>query len=1080
MRGSATVLIVCLMGLVAPAQGANEVSYGPPPAWVKDVAIPKADGSMAEAPVKLLTRSYQLKFSAKHLEMHVESFFALQTPQGLQALGNIALPWKPDTDVLTVHRCRLLRGDRAIDLLAEGKKFEVLRRENNLEYAALDGVLTAVLQPAGMQVGDVLDLAFTIRRESTLIPAPEIVLANFADAPASRVQLRVVWDQSTPLRWRASQDMKGIREVRNSGEHELAWVAEGLEPLKQPLDVPSRLLRFPMVEFTSYASWNDVSRTLAPLYSRAVELRADSPVKLEARAIAQAQADPVARLEAALRLVQDRVRYVFLGMGDGNIDPAGADLTWERRFGDCKGKTALLMALLRELGIQAEPVLVATVGGDAVNDRLPMMGAFNHVIVRAHAAGRTWWLDGAGSGTWRRIDLGTPNYQWGLPISARGDGLVRMLAEPAAEPQVETSTAIDARAGIYTDAPFKGEVRIRGAAAVMLQAQLSQLAPAQREQALREYWKSQYDFVEVQTVSSDFDDAGGAILLRMEGTAEMDWGGYRYVTDGMRVGSNADYAREPGINADAPFVIDHPAYTVTRQRIQLPAAGEFVADGADFDVTLAGRHFTRHSKLADRVFSGEVLSRSLVSEISAQEARAAQRQLNDMWKDRLDIVASNYQTSDADVAALGKRKFTDRANLVWRGNIFLERLDYDAALADFDAAVKLDAKNANSLAHRGLAYFWKRDMQKAELDFNAALAIEAENAVALRGLGALQRSRGDNKSAVELLTRSLRRDPGDTFALSNRAYAHAMLAEDEAALADAAAAIKLRPGIADMYDLRAWILLNQGHDEQASQELAAMRAANPRNARAEWFAAHHLWRLGRYDEAVKAMDFVIAEKASAENYFRRSEVRDPADLAGRIADLDAALALDSAPAYIALRRAQLQSEAGDHRAALAGYTTRLKNEHGMSEQRRLRVLRGIEYLRLGDAAAARKDLDAALADDPDGDTYNNFCWSLAVARVELDAALRACDKALAVAPKDSAYLDSRGFVLLQLGRFDEAVAAYDAALALAPRRAVSLYARGLGKKRRCGCADGDADLEAGMRGGDPAMMRMFALAGLAP
>ncbi|HEU4592289.1 MAG TPA: tetratricopeptide repeat protein, partial [Steroidobacteraceae bacterium] len=599
-------------------------------------------------------------------------------------------------------------------------------------------------------------------------------------------------------------------------------------------------------------------------------------------------------------------------------------------------------------------------------------------------------------------------------------------------------------------------------------------------QALREYWKSQYEFVEVKTVASDFDQTSGAILLRMEGTAEMDWGGYRYVTDGMRVGSNADFAREPGINADAPFVIDHPAYTVTRQRIQLPAIGDFKVDGADFDVTLAGRHFTRHSKLAEREFSGEVISRSLVSEISAKEARAAQKQLNDMWKDRLDIVASDYRASDADVVALGKRKFTERATLVWRGNIYLDRLDYDAALADFDAAVNLDAKNANSLAHRGLAYFWKRDMQKAEADFNAALAIEAENAVALRGLGALRRSRGENRIAIEFLTRSLRQDPDDTFALSNRAYAHAALDEDEQSLADAAAAIKRRPGITDMYDLRTWILLNQGKKDEAAEELAAMRAANPRNARAEWFAAHHLWRLGRFQEAVEAMDFVIAEKASAENYFRRSEVHDPADLAGRIADLDAALALDPGAAYIALRRAQLQSEAGDHKAALAGYSARLKNERGMAEQRRLRVLRGIEYVKLGDQATARKEFDAALADDPDGDSYNNFCWSLAVARVELDSALRACDKALAVAPRDSAYLDSRGFVLLQLGRFDEAVASYDAALALTPRRAVSLYARGLGKKRRCGCADGDADLEAGARGGDPAMLRMFALAGLAP
>ena len=49
--------------------------------------------------------------------------------------------------------------------------------------------------------------------------------------------------------------------------------------------------------------------------------------------------------------MQDKVRYVFLGMNTGGYVPADADVTWARRFGDCKGKTTLLLAVLHELGI---------------------------------------------------------------------------------------------------------------------------------------------------------------------------------------------------------------------------------------------------------------------------------------------------------------------------------------------------------------------------------------------------------------------------------------------------------------------------------------------------------------------------------------------------------------------------------------------------------------------------------------------------------------------------------------------------------------------------------------------------------
>src|SRR5204862_1687186 len=176
--------------------------------------------------------------------------------------------------------------------------------ENNLEYAALDGMLSATLLPEGGEVGDVLNLSFSIRRESGVIKGPEIVLDDFADGPNARIEMRAAWDKSVPMRWRASQDASGAKETRVGGDMEVTWVGEKLEILDQPNNVPSRFWRMPEIEFSSYKSWNDVSRTLAPLYAQAAGLAAESPLKAEARAIAAASEDPVARVEAALRLVQ--------------------------------------------------------------------------------------------------------------------------------------------------------------------------------------------------------------------------------------------------------------------------------------------------------------------------------------------------------------------------------------------------------------------------------------------------------------------------------------------------------------------------------------------------------------------------------------------------------------------------------------------------------------------------------------------------------------------------------------------------------------------------------------------------------
>src|SRR5580704_6243575 len=138
--------------LVRTASAADAPDYGPIPSWVKPVEVPApvaADG----APVKLLLQDQQFNFLPQSQESFLEAVVRIQTSQGLQAMSTLQLPWKPDTDVLTIHKVQIRRGDEVIDALANGQKFTLLRRENNLEYSALDGVLTAAFQPADLRVG---------------------------------------------------------------------------------------------------------------------------------------------------------------------------------------------------------------------------------------------------------------------------------------------------------------------------------------------------------------------------------------------------------------------------------------------------------------------------------------------------------------------------------------------------------------------------------------------------------------------------------------------------------------------------------------------------------------------------------------------------------------------------------------------------------------------------------------------------------------------------------------------------------------------------------------------------------------
>src|SRR5690606_6563940 len=95
--------------------------------------------------------------------------------------------------------------------------------------------------------------------------------------------------------------------------------------------------------------------------------------------IAQGISDRRKQAEAIYRWVAGEIRYVAITMGTGGYVPHFADAVIESRYGDCKDKTTLLIALLTAKGIRAVPTLIDT-GARFKWPEVPLLGAFNHAI----------------------------------------------------------------------------------------------------------------------------------------------------------------------------------------------------------------------------------------------------------------------------------------------------------------------------------------------------------------------------------------------------------------------------------------------------------------------------------------------------------------------------------------------------------------------------------------------------------------------------------------------------------------------------------------------------------------------------
>lgn len=1061
MRMILALLIACAS--IGVAHAADKPLIAPAPAWVKPVPLPDAKGKPDEAAIRLLLQDQQSLLEAGRQTSYAEFAIRIQTPQGLTA-GNIVLPWRPDMDVLTVHKVHILRGSEVIDVLESGQTFTVVRRESNLESATLDGVLTATMQPEGLQVGDVINVAVSVASsDPTLKEHVELVGAGWNGLPVERAHLRVQWPSSLPIRMRQPEGLPPLKLAKGGGTTSIELSIDKLEPIQPPKGAPPRFQIMRLVELSDFDSWAPIGTLMAPLYEKAAVLPPEGPLQAELARIKALSPDKKVRAEAALALVQDRIRYVLLAMGDGGLVPADAQTTWSRRFGDCKGKTALLLALLHALEIDAEPVAVNTILGDGLNERLPMVGLFNHVLVRATIDGRAYWLDGTRTGDKSLDAIPVPAFGWGLPLIEKGAALVRMMPPPLEQPSSETIIRMDATAGLTIPAPTKIEAVTRGDEAVELHTNLSNLTQDARDRALRDYWKSRYDFIDVKSTTTSFDPVSKEQRLTMEGLARMDWSGGSYETDGTSVGYEADFSRDPGPNRDAPFAVYYPYYSRTIQTILLPAGfrGGKAEEGAKVDQTVAGIEYRRHSSLSGNVFTIEKTERSIVPEFPARDAPAAQAALRELFDKTVYLrKPKDYRPTEQEIAAKLADTPEDANAFIDRGLILMKAQRYDEAIADFGRAAALDPKSAWALANRGLSYAWKGDAVSAARDLDAAHALDARNPVVFRARGLLAQQKGDLVAAASAYTTSLEIDPGNDFALGRRAEVYRALGEKERALADAAAAIKLNPRMVDAYLLRVNLLRSQGKDQEALAETAALLSANPDEVYAHVAAARVYAAYKRTAETMQAFDRAIAIKPESYIYINRSQVRPKDDFTARRADIEEALRLDPESTTALVFKAELQQELKDHRGAVVTLSKAIEISN---EDLELLALRGIAHTRSGNSTLAAKDFAAARAEATEAVHFNNLCWAKATADVALESALEECNTALAKQPDAPGYLDSRALVLLRLGRIDDAIADYDRALAKSPTMSSSLFGRALARAAKKDKAGSETDRAAAVK-----------------
>lgn len=974
-------VVAAIVLLVTHPAIAQEVERAPTPSWVQPMVVTDAPSTPDGAPIRILLQDEQTRFSADGVDTYTLRRTRVQTAQGLGSLSTISASWAPPRQSVQVHAVRIIRGDQVIDAL-DGQEFQLLRRENNLESSMLDGVLTATLQPRDLRVGDILETAFTIHDDGgVLAPHRELLDGLNVGVIIDRYRSRTIWPSDMAIRFQGIGDWADSRPRRDGDQWVLLIEERDLQPSRMPENLPSRYYFNRTVQFTDFRSWAETAGLMVPLYARAETLEAGSPLAAEIERIRSEHATPAARTAAALRLVQEQVRYVALSMGEGGYVPASADDVWRARYGDCKGKTALLLALLHGLGVEAEPALVSTTLGDGLDQRLPLMAWFDHIIVRAVVDGRVYWLDGTRPDDRDLSAIRPPSFHWALPVRA-GAELEEIVVPPADVAVTDITVTFDASTGLDAEGALNMDIAYTGDAATAFRQQVANIPAAQMQTILTSAFDND-DQVKVSSVDTRYDESDHTFHLLMTGTSRLAWvsgSGGRVLTLNDTQLATPTQAERADLYAewkDAPYANTYPARSRTRTRIILPNGGDgFRIEGADQTVEAGGYRLERTARIVDGVADIAMTTTSLSDEVSAADMDAARTRNENLSGTVVRVRApASYVATDADRSRL-EAADSDVDDLIDRAKRLTDAEDLDGGLALLDAAVELEPDNAKARLARGEARMNDNDLTGAQADYDHAADLDPADVEAVLGQGRVQLADGRPAEAVVSYTVVLRLDPGNVVGLWGRGAAYYQI----------------------------------GRLDRALTDFRALKTAAPTLAMGPSRELRILSRLDRGDEVRALIGERLAESATdymaldAGFYLARRDGRPAAALPA----LDAALAV-----------------APDNVDLLA--------------------LRGRARAAAGDVAGARADFSAMrVTTRNDPVLLNNLCWAQALAGFDLDAALADCDAAIAGA-EEASFIDSRGMVLLQLGRYAEAKAAYDQALIDRPNQTASLYGRGLSR-----------------------------------
>lgn len=842
----------------------------------------------------------------------------IQTDAGAQQLSQIVFPYNSTSEQIDVRYLRVEKPDGKIATVGQDAIKELIAPIARNAPAYSDCKEKHISVPA-LVSGDTLEYEISTR---TVTPAAAgqfwFEHRFLKDSIVLDERLAVSVPASKKITLKSSAGSPYQTETAN-GRITYRWKRSNLAHL--PSDSSNKaseqqLENPPDVQLSTFASWQDVARWYANLFSGRAEISPE--IRAKTQELIQSSANQIEKIQAIYDFVSKNIRYVDIPFGTGPYQPHRAADVLANGYADSKDEQLLVAAMLDAAGISSQAALISY--ARKLDASIPSPAQFDHLITAVPLRNELVWMDSTPGVAPFGLLAAPLRDKSALLVSADGSG--QIVKTPADPPFVSTQDVhIDGEVSDLGKLTAHAHYILRGDTEFVLRLAFHKTPEAQWTQLGQTILSLDGLQGEVSSVkpSNPLDTKNPFELgIAFTQTNFVDWSAKRAKAELPLLAIGVPNA--PG-ESSQPIHLGSPLNVNVSLKLTLPAIFEaqppvgtsLTRDYAEYK---SSYRYAEHTVTAQRSLDFKM------RELPASRADDYDAFTRAVTKDETQPLALENSTAGAGVPSsatadelleAGLAAFNagnaasaiplferlvqidPRHKTAWN-DLGLARLrtgNYNAAIAAFQKQLQVDPSDQHANDYLGLAYQQQRNYPEAIATFRKQVAATPLDSVAHAALGEILLEQHEYAAAVPELDKATILSPENVGLRLALGSASLNAGDDHKALAAFEAAAQLSP-TPTVWNNIAYNLADRAVDLDKAQHYAES-AISATEADLQKIDLSHLTpqhlsdvaNLGAYWDTLGWIYFRKVDLASAERYVRAAWMLDQSgEIGDHLAQID--------------------------------------------------------------------------------------------------------------------------------------------------------------------------------------------------